>query len=136
MCRSNDLQSLVIFHLHSARELIKHYDKKLQIPVSECVDVPTQFPTQGQWWSNLAMQRLHTAQCLDLMGFRIYQDKVAKAQSACVIVSVLLCMYADVTEECDFYQTGAAEDAQIQAACLCQLHYCLQEGREKQKQDF
>lgn len=34
-------------------------------------DVPTQFPTHGQWWSNLAMQRLHTAQCLDLMGLRI-----------------------------------------------------------------
>lgn len=33
--------------------------------------IPTQLPTQGQWWSNLAMQRLHTAQCLDLMGFRI-----------------------------------------------------------------
>lgn len=38
-------------------------------------DVPTQLPTHGQWWSNLAMQRLHTAQCLDLMGFRICKVK-------------------------------------------------------------
>lgn len=43
-----------------------------------CVnDIPTQLPTQGQWWSNLAMQRLHTAQCLDLIGFRICRRKFA-----------------------------------------------------------
>lgn len=46
-------------------------------------DIPTQFPTQGQWWSNLAMQRLHTAQCLDLMGFRICE---ARKQSNIVIL--------------------------------------------------
>lgn len=39
------------------------------------IDVPTQLPTQGQWWSNLAMQRLHTAQCLDRMGFRICDER-------------------------------------------------------------
>lgn len=27
-----------------------------------------QFATQGQWWSNLATQWLHTEQCLDLKG--------------------------------------------------------------------
>lgn len=43
------------------------------------VHIPTQFPTQGQWWSNLAMQRLHTAQCLDLMGFRICKETAIEA---------------------------------------------------------
>lgn len=33
--------------------------------------IPTQLPTHGQWWSNLAIHRLHTPQCLDLTGFRI-----------------------------------------------------------------
>ncbi len=51
------------------------------------VDVPTQFPTQGQWWSNLAMQRLHTAQCLDLMGFLICKETV------CFIIAIILCVY-------------------------------------------
>lgn len=29
-----------------------------------------QLPTQGQWWSNLATQRLHTEQCLERSGRR------------------------------------------------------------------
>ena len=33
----------------------------------------TQFPTQGQWWSNVATQWSHTEQCLDLRGFFIRQ---------------------------------------------------------------
>lgn len=53
------------------------------------VDIPTQLPTQGQWWSNLAMQRLHTAQCLDLMGFRIC--KVIKAVECCLAIANILC---------------------------------------------
>ena len=51
-------------------------------------DVPTQFPTQGQWWSNLAMQRLHTAQCLDLMGFRIWKETITRAVKGCSIFAV------------------------------------------------
>lgn len=27
-----------------------------------------QFPTQGQWWSNLATQRSQTLQCFDRIG--------------------------------------------------------------------
>ena len=29
---------------------------------------PIQFPTQGQWWSNLEMHLSQTEQCFDLMG--------------------------------------------------------------------
>ena len=32
--------------------------------------LPTQFSTQGQWWSNLATQRSQTEQCFDRTGFR------------------------------------------------------------------
>lgn len=48
-------------------------DKRADLTLRFSLDVPTQLPTHGQWWSNLAMQRLHTAQCLDLMGFRIFE---------------------------------------------------------------
>lgn len=57
--------------------------------ICSAVDIPTQLPTQGQWWSNLAMQRLHTAQCLDLMGFRIC--KVIKAVECCLAIANILC---------------------------------------------
>lgn len=34
----------------------------------------------------------------------------------------------------EFYQTGAAEYAQIQAACLCKLHNCLGRLKKKEKE--
>lgn len=35
----------------------------------------------------------------------------------------------------EFYQTGAAEYAQIQAACLCKLHNCLGRVKKKRKRE-
>lgn len=78
------------------------------------------------------MQRLHTAQCLDLMGLRICKVKIkgqsehtAQTSSALIITS---CQSQRV------YQAGAAEYAQIQAARLCQLHDRLEEGNQTIKQ--
>lgn len=98
------------------------------------MDIPTQFPTQGQWWSNLAMQRLHTAQCLDLMGFRIC--KATKTVKRCPANAHIVCKDRSFPARVTVYQAGTAEYAQIQAARLCQLHNCLEEGNEKQKQDL
>jgi hypothetical protein len=36
---------------------------------------PIQFATQGQWWSNLATQVLHTEQCFDLSGLLTRQEE-------------------------------------------------------------
>lgn len=44
---------------------------------------PTQLPTHGQWWSNLAMHRLQTAQCFDLIGFRICGEQAVKVSVLC-----------------------------------------------------
>lgn len=92
--------------------------------------IPTQFPTHGQWWSNLAMQRLHTAQCLDLMGLRICRvKKRGQSEHSAQTSSVL------IIASCQrVYQAGAAEYAQIQAARLCQLHDRLEEGNQTIKQ--
>ncbi len=38
--------------------------------------------------------------------------------------------------EVKIYQAGTAEYAQIQAARLCQLHNCLEEGNKKTKAGF
>lgn len=95
-------------------------------------DVPTQFPTHGQWWSNLAMQRLHTAQCLDLMGFLICKVK-KKGQSEDIDQTSSVLIIASCQSQ-RVYQAGAAEYAQIQAARLCQLHDRLEEGNQTIKQ--
>lgn len=47
-----------------------------------------------------------------------------------VLLEVTVCLGAKTNKQ-KFYQTGAAEYAQIQAARLCKLHNCL--GRVKKK---
>ena len=44
------------------------YQALLSVP-----DLPTQLSIQGQWWSNLATQRLQMEQCFERMGRRIRQ---------------------------------------------------------------
>lgn len=48
-----------------------------------------------------------------------------------VLLEVTVCLGAKNKQTKEFYQTGAAEYAQIQAARLCKLHNCL--GRVKKK---
>lgn len=42
---------------------------------------PMQLPTQGQWWSKRATQRLQTAQCLERSGRRTRQAEQKRAGS-------------------------------------------------------
>ncbi len=109
---------------------------------------PTQLPTHGQWWSNLAMHRLQTAQCFDLIGFRICGEQAVKVSVLCTGTSVEIAMqirllsYQLANTDCvqaavcrmkdgHNYQTGAAEYAEIQRACFCQFNYSLKREEEK-----
>lgn len=73
------------------------------------------------------MQRLHTAQCLDLMGFRIYEE--TKNNS---IRNTAPMLPASIEFLCTVYQASAAEDAQIQTPRLRQLHNGLKGDTQRE----